>query len=208
MQILLDVRNRRAGVKGLDDPILVLAAGDQEDVRPATLARPTQGLAQVDAVHLEVYDLADPEPRSVQEHHQRAVALHGVSGGGGEARTILTVSATGLDGVEGRTRPPKRRFEDDVHLPSATRDNVMPLHSEANAAAPGARARQTSPETEDVELDLESAASSEAQSGKLAGEGFASPFEDEFDAPAFLRKRKAGSEDDTDEPAFLRRAQD
>ena len=120
----------------------------------------------------------------------------------------VTVIATGLDGVEGRTRPPKRRFEDDVHLPSATRDNVMPLHSEANAAAPGARARQTSPETEDVELDLESAASSEAQSGKLAGEGFASPFEDEFDAPAFLRKRKAGSEDDTDEPAFLRRAQD
>ena len=47
-----------------------------------------------------------------------------------------------------------------------------------------------------------------AQATLNAGE-FTSPFEDELDTPAFLRRRQAKRDDeDTDEPAFLRRAQD
>jgi cell division protein FtsZ len=37
------------------------------------------------------------------------------------------------------------------------------------------------------------------------GVGFESPFEDELDTPAFLRKRSGGSDDDRDVPAFMRR---
>jgi hypothetical protein len=40
-----------------------------------------------------------------------------------------------------------------------------------------------------------------------SGTDFASPFEDELDTPAFLRRRDE-DEDDRDTPAFLRRAQD
>jgi hypothetical protein len=38
-----------------------------------------------------------------------------------------------------------------------------------------------------------------------AGQGFESPYEDELDTPAFLRKRSDGTEDDRDVPAFMRR---
>ena len=37
------------------------------------------------------------------------------------------------------------------------------------------------------------------------GVGFESPFEDELDTPAFLRKRSSGGDDDRDVPAFMRR---
>ena len=42
---------------------------------------------------------------------------------------------------------------------------------------------------------------------KLAstGIGFESPFEDEYDTPAFLRKRGGSMDDDGDIPAFMRR---
>jgi hypothetical protein len=43
----------------------------------------------------------------------------------------------------------------------------------------------------------------------LGDEQFTSPFEDELDEPAFLRRRHKDSDDeDLDSPAFLRRAQD
>jgi hypothetical protein len=38
-----------------------------------------------------------------------------------------------------------------------------------------------------------------------SGLGFESPFEDELDTPAFLRKRSGGADDDQDVPAFMRR---
>ena len=37
------------------------------------------------------------------------------------------------------------------------------------------------------------------------GLGFESPYEDELDTPAFLRKRSSGGDDDRDVPAFMRR---
>ncbi len=122
----------------------------------------------------------------------------------------VTVIATGLDGVEGRTRPPRRRsFDEEVAVPLAVQDNVTSLRREPEIAQPVAhRNQQEATPAENMEFDLEPAAASDAELAEAAAAEFASPFEDEFDAPAFLRKRKALADDDTDEPAFLRRAQD
>ncbi len=122
----------------------------------------------------------------------------------------VTVIATGLDCVEGRTRPPRRRsFDEEVAVPLAVQDNVTSLRREPEIAQPVARHnQQEATPAENMEFDLEPTAASDAELAEAAAAEFASPFEDEFDAPAFLRKRKALADDDTDEPAFLRRAQD
>ena len=44
-----------------------------------------------------------------------------------------------------------------------------------------------------------------AEEMATSGVGFESPFEDELDTPAFLRKRSSGGDDDRDVPAFMRR---
>ncbi len=44
-----------------------------------------------------------------------------------------------------------------------------------------------------------------AEEMAASGVGFESPFEDELDTPAFLRKRSGTSDDDRDVPAFMRR---
>ncbi|MDP6978411.1 MAG: cell division protein FtsZ [Myxococcota bacterium] len=136
----------------------------------------------------------------------------------GDDEVRVTVIATGLDGGEARTRPPRRRsFDEDVAVPLAVQDNVTSLRREPESAQPVARQQHQQQEStprrheesaENMEFDLEPAAASDAELAEAAAAEFASPFEDEFDAPAFLRKRKQLAEDDTDEPAFLRRAQD
>jgi hypothetical protein len=44
-----------------------------------------------------------------------------------------------------------------------------------------------------------------AEEMATSGIGFASPFEEELDTPAFLRKRSGGTDEDRDVPAFMRR---
>ena len=116
-------------------------------------------------------------------------------------------------------------------------DNITPLHrenhredrrEEEQREAPPASARREEPvddrraerraerheyerderevrERGGRDLDTEVTADELARSGA----DFASPFEDELDTPAFLRKRQSDSDDeDHDTPTFLRRAQD
>ena len=49
-----------------------------------------------------------------------------------------------------------------------------------------------------------------AEEMAASGADFASPFEDEYETPAFLRRRGVASEeeDEREIPTFLRRAQD
>jgi len=122
----------------------------------------------------------------------------------GELR--VTVIATGLD--DGRERRP-RRGDSERSAPEAP--NVTPLRREPEPAyepvpaaadtAPEPRALRETPAQvrETPALDRESAPS----------EDFVSPFEDELDVPAFMRRRsKTDDEDDADTPAFLRRSAD
>jgi cell division protein FtsZ len=128
----------------------------------------------------------------------------------------VTVIATGLEGQESRTRPPlgRKSFEDEVRAPQLPQDNVTSLRREAAANAARAAAPALQAETADVQqtihMDLEPTPVSDnelADATANAG-GFASPFEDELDTPAFLRRRNENEDEDTEEPAFLRRAQD
>ena len=101
----------------------------------------------------------------------------------------VTVIATGLDdGRVGRSREREERGE----LP-----NVRPLRREPEAARPAAAAQG---EADDEAGWVEEPA---------APEPFASPFSDEYDVPAFLRRKQRSDEgDDRDVPAFLRRSAD
>ena len=148
-----------------------------------------------------------------------------------EDEVRVTVIATGLEGVESRTHPPRRRsYDDDVPAPLSSPDNVTSLRREPEVAQPVAHDREhyqeqkVEPEvaprsgsdrrseaqaaTSEMELEpIPLSADEMAQAEASAGE-FASPFEDELDTPAFLRRRQHEQEEDSEEPAFLRRAQD
>ena len=131
----------------------------------------------------------------------------------GDDEVRVTVIATGLEGQESRTRPPRGRktFEDEVRAPQRPQDNVTSLRREAAANAARAAAPAEAADVQQaIDLDLEPTPVSDnelADATANAG-GFASPFEDELDTPAFLRRRNENEDEDTDEPAFLRRAQD
>ena len=134
----------------------------------------------------------------------------------GDDEVRVTVIATGLEGQESQTRPPRGRktFEDEVRAPQLPQDNVMSLRREAAANAARAAAPAPHAEAADVQqtihMDLEpTPVSDDELADATAGAGgFASPFEDELDTPAFLRRRNENEDEDTEEPAFLRRAQD
>jgi cell division protein FtsZ len=130
-----------------------------------------------------------------------------------EDEVRVTVIATGLEGIEGRTRPPRTRRSLDEGVPATTtmlaQDNVTSLHPEPEIAQPVAQG-PSQPAAPVNEMDLEPipvSADEMADATASAGE-FASPFEDELDTPAFLRRRQNTGQDDDEEPAFLRRAQD
>jgi cell division protein FtsZ len=131
----------------------------------------------------------------------------------GKDEVRVTVIATGLEGQESRTRPPRGRktFEDEVLAPQLPQDNVTSLRREAAANAARAAAPAAAADVQQIiDLDLEPIPVSDdelADATANAG-GFASPFEDELDTPAFLRRRNENEDEDTEEPAFLRRAQD
>jgi len=125
-----------------------------------------------------------------------------------EAELRVTVIATGLDdGRVGRGRDRDTTTRDR----QSEFGNVRPLRRDEQRASSAPVAEIV---VEEPMLPLEappSAREAGADSG-LAGSrsepgGFDSPFEDEFDEPAFLRKRRR-DENDRDQPAFLRRSAD
>jgi cell division protein FtsZ len=136
-----------------------------------------------------------------------------------EGELRVTVIATGLEDMHVRgdrpprgTRAPERR---DEHLDMG---NVMSLHTQPPApelrpvaeapqplaAQPPAPPQQPvappAPEREPLTMSAEEMAT--------AGADFASPFDDEYETPAFLRRRPTSEEEERDTPAFMRRAQD
>ncbi len=127
----------------------------------------------------------------------------------------VTVIATGLDGQEMRRLPPpsRRRTQEptyEIERERAMLDapNVTPLR-EAQAAAPMATAGAAAAgaATEDLDFDIAQTYQQVANGGSTATDlatsgmgGFESPFEDELETPAFLRKGGLGS--------FMRRGGD
>jgi len=146
----------------------------------------------------------------------------------GEDEIRVTVIATGLDSGEVRRTPPsppgQRRVEldanNEIERERAMVDapNVTPIRQDP-AAAPAmgsSHYHAEDPAREasqgQVQAEQQVAANGAAPGGQSAeamatsGLGFESPFDDELDTPAFLR-RGSGSQpdDDRDVPAFMRR---
>jgi cell division protein FtsZ len=137
----------------------------------------------------------------------------------GEGELRVTVIATGLDDGRMRRDPGRDRDFDSAEL-----SNVTPLRREAARGSEGAPAAQQSPlfeeppaaplvaEPEPLRAAAPAPTASDAE--ELARpEDFMSPFEDEMDVPAFLRRknertRRLVEEEDIEEPAFLRRSAD
>lgn len=136
-----------------------------------------------------------------------------------EGELRVTVIATGLD--DGRMRrDPGRDWE-----VSATTDvsNVMPLRPAPGRPAEGAPAATQSPLFEEPALPVAREPEPERTLAPVAAapeaeelarpEDFMSPYEDEMDVPAFLRRknertRRAAEDEDMEAPAFLRRSAD
>jgi cell division protein FtsZ len=151
----------------------------------------------------------------------------------GEGELRVTVIATGLD--DGRMRRDPGRDRD---LDAGELSNVMPLRREASRPVEGAPAalqpalfeepaappmaapetlRPLAPATLEPaarELGPREADAREPAAEELARpEDFMSPFEDEMDVPAFLRRktertRRLIEDEDIEAPAFLRRSAD
>ena len=111
--------------------------------------------------------------------------------------------ATGLDDGRGRrTHDPL----DDYRTEGNDGQNVRPIRPPAAAepASPAATAQAEADLTEAPPARQEAPADPRPAAGE-----FASPFEDELDVPAFLRKKPSDDEEeDRDTPTFFRRAQD
>jgi len=118
----------------------------------------------------------------------------------GEMR--VTVIATGLD--DGRIGRGREREERDLA------PNIRPLRRDADVArAPAAMAAAEPVAEAEVAVEVED------WSGELAApaareDAFTSPYDDEYDTPAFLRKKAGRGEagPDREMPAFLRRSAD
>jgi len=125
-----------------------------------------------------------------------------------EGELRVTVIATGLDdGRQRRSIPQEKRTTTpgpELRAEQLEIENVTSFQAEASA--PG----------EPAPGPVASASDRVRQPAQAAGDdrpgtagGFESPFEDEYDTPAFIRRRGAEQEDDDREvPAFLRRASD
>ncbi len=141
----------------------------------------------------------------------------------GEDEIRVTVIATGLDSQEARRTPPepRRRIPDpiaEIEHERAMVDapNVTPIHQDP-AAAPAMASEQGHSSPPPIEQQQAAAAGAQQASHhegasdmsmSNSGLGFESPFEDELDTPAFLRKRSGTADDDPsdrDVPAFMRR---
>ena len=121
----------------------------------------------------------------------------------------MTVIATGLDSEDARRTPPepRRRVPDpieDIERERAMVDppNVRPIREQPAVAQ--AEPAPPAPAEPVVEQPVAAAAAQSADEIAVSGLGFESPFEDELDTPAFLRRRSSGG-DDRDVPDFMRR---
>lgn len=127
-----------------------------------------------------------------------------------EGELRVTVIATGLDDGRMRESIPHEPVETVVN-PSLRAEqleieNVTSFRAQpsATAAEPAAPAPVTS--ASDRVREPAPASAEELAQG---GGDFESPFEDEYDTPAFIRRRTAEQDDeDREVPAFLRRASD
>ncbi len=134
-----------------------------------------------------------------------------------EGEMRVTVIATGLD--DGRMRRDSGRDRD---LDAADVSNVTPLRREPPRPAEGVTATAQSELFEEPAVPVAAPeplrpmpqAAAEPMAEALARpEDFMSPFEDEMDVPAFLRRnkergRRLVDEEDIEAPAFLRRSAD
>ncbi|MCG8587955.1 MAG: cell division protein FtsZ [Proteobacteria bacterium] len=114
-----------------------------------------------------------------------------------EGELRVTVIATGLDDGSGR-----RTRDTRDGLP-----NVTPLRREGERVVAREVPVATASEPERTVAPEEPARAPSAEQMAAPLDDFESPFEDELDVPAFLRRRQT-DDDDEDTPAFLRRAQD
>ena len=126
----------------------------------------------------------------------------------GELR--VTVIATGLDGE--RVTAGDRGERAAQREPAAESAYVQPIRREPSPPAPAARA-EAQPATRPPEslAPAQRPAAAVVPLHDAAQVDFQSPFEDEFDVPAFLRKRRPEprSEKDEDElPVYRRRSAD
>ncbi|HIF92143.1 MAG TPA: cell division protein FtsZ [Myxococcales bacterium] len=152
----------------------------------------------------------------------------------GDDELRVTVIATGLDNQEVRRTPPqpRRRVQDPaaeieheramVDAPSFT-PNVTHIRQDPAAPAmtgmsPDLANDPNNPEAPQPPVEQQQVAAAGGQKNlhmgqnardtAICGIGFESPFEDEYDTPAFLRNRSGGADDDPsdrDVPAFMRR---
>ena len=132
----------------------------------------------------------------------------------GELR--VTVIATGLEEERAKVGDRNERGERGGRRePSAESAYVQPIRREPSPA-PAARAEAQAPEPQQ-EADAPPAPAAPRPAAPVvaihdaARADFQSPFEDEYDVPAFLRKRRVEPRNDKDEdelPAFLRRTAD
>ncbi len=106
----------------------------------------------------------------------------------------VTVIATGLECASMPSRPPGRRFDNELEAApqklACADDNVTSLHPEPAAPAmqPVAHDQPLEPApAPEAQPEMESPILSAEDLARPAGD-FASPFEDELDTPAFLRR--------------------
>ncbi len=150
-----------------------------------------------------------------------------------EGEMRVTVIATGLD--DGREqRPAPDRPRGTAHPPQLEQqqleiENVTSIHREPAPLEPVTSMQQvamppaqetarerTQPTPRQHESPSQAPIAPPQPSAQGTAEGlaqsgldFASPFDDEYDTPAFIRRRNSESDDEDREiPAFLRRAQD
>jgi cell division protein FtsZ len=145
----------------------------------------------------------------------------------GDDELRVTVIATGLDGQQDRRTPPEPRRRPTQETPleiereraMVDAPNVTPIRQEPavqpsmlSESSGGAQASTRPPALEQQRttespraLDQQHVAAGGADKLAGTGHGFESPFEDEYDTPAFLRKRGLDVDDDRDVPAFMRR---
>jgi cell division protein FtsZ len=127
----------------------------------------------------------------------------------------VTVIATGLDSEDAQRglQTPRRRIAEpaeEIERERAMVDapNVRRIHEESAQAGEAGIAPQASAEQAEVPAEqptARTAAPDADEMTKTGLPGFESPFEDELDTPAFLRKRSGGAADDPEVPAFMRR---
>ena len=127
----------------------------------------------------------------------------------GDDELRVTVIATGLDSAEARRTPPepRRRTPDtteEIERERAMVDapNVTPIRDPEPAHVSAEALTEPPMEQPQVAAGGGQPAGQSAEDLAQSGVGFESPFEDELDTPAFLRKRSTS--DDNDRPPFMR----